>query len=363
MSKGKLIFVCLITIIFIILGYVKYKNIQEKKSKEMPPEKPGGKTIKADAIVVQYTKLDNEISSNGNILAQDEVQLQPEVSGRVIQLNIQEGSMVSKGTLLMKISDADLRAQLGKVKSQLAVAQSNVKRLSELLKINGVSQSDYDLAENQVSTLKADMVLLEVQIAKTELRAPFTGKLGLRNISVGAYVTPNTIIATIQNIHQLKLDLSIPERYAGLVQKGNKMDCTVDGISAPFQSQVIATDPQIDANTRNLKVRAVILNPNTHLIPGSYVRVALKLNETPDAIMIPSNAIIPDDKANKVVVVENGKAQFVPLTLGIRSSSDVQVLNGLKIRDTVLVTGLLQAKPNMNIKINKIVSTNPTKSN
>ena len=363
MTKGKIIFTSIIILVVLILGIIKYKNVQLEKSKEIPPEKPGSKIIKATAFIIEASELNNDISVSGSILAQDEVSLQPEVSGRIIQLNIQEGSIVSKGTLLMKINDADLKAQLEKVKAQLKVAQSNLKRVDELLRINGISQAEHDIAENQVTNLNADINVLQVQIAKTELRAPFNGKLGLRNVSIGAYVSPNTIVATLQNISQLKLDVSIPERYAYLVKIGDLMDCSIDGDVNTFQAKVIATEPQIDETTRNLKVRALVIKPNERLIPGTYVKVNFKLKETQNAILIPSNAIIPDDKANKVVVVENGKAKFIPIIQGVRTAESVEVLSGLKVGDTVLSSGLLQAKPNINVKVTKIISVNPLKNN
>ena len=315
--------------------------------------KGGPQTLMAAGFVAEYSKLSNNLSANGSILAQDEVQLQPEVSGRVTYLNIKEGAIVPKGTLLLKINDADLQAQVFKLKTQLKIAQSNLARLAELLKIKGVSQAEYDAADNAVNNINADIQLLNVQIAKTELRAPFSGKLGLRNISLGAYVSPSTVVVSLQNTSQLKMDVSVPEKYAGVIQVGDNMQCTVAGIENPFQAKVIAIEPTIDEMTRNLKVRAMVLNSSSKLVPGAYVKVQLKLKETPNAIMIPSSAVIPDDKATKIVVTDSSKAKFVAIEIGVRTESEVQVLSGIKSGDTVLTTGLLQVKPGMSVKITK----------
>lgn len=356
MTKGKIIFFSCILAIIAILAYVKHTKNKEAAAKEMPKggkDKGGSKTVFASGFVVEYTKLTNELSANGTVLAADEVSLQPEVSGRVVFLNIKEGAFVGKGTLLMKINDADLKAQVQKSKAQLKIAETNLKRLGELLKINGVSQTEYDVADNLVNNINADIEILKVQIAKTELRAPFSGKLGLRNISLGAYVSPQTVVATLQNLQQLKMDITMPEQYAMSIHQGDVMECNVAGILKPFLAKVYAFEPQIDEATRNLKVRAAILNPDAQLLPGTYVKVMLKLKDIAQAIMIPSNCIIPDDRATKVVIADSSKAKFVNVEAGLRTAGEVQILSGLKPGDTLLTTGLLQVKPGMPVKITK----------
>ncbi|MCC6583994.1 MAG: efflux RND transporter periplasmic adaptor subunit [Chitinophagales bacterium] len=353
MTKGKMIFWSLLVLIIAGLAYVKHTKNKEVAAKTAPMGKGGPQTLMAAGFVAEYSKLSNNLSANGSILAQDEVQLQPEVSGRVTYLNINEGAIVPKGTLLLKINDADLQAQVFKLKTQLKIAQSNLTRLAELLKIKGVSQAEYDAADNVVNNINADIQLLNVQIAKTELRAPFSGKLGLRNISLGAYVSPSTVVVSLQNTSQLKMDVSVTEKYAGVIQVGDNMQCTVAGIENPFQAKVIAIEPTIDEMTRNLKVRAMVLNPSSKLVPGAYVKVQLKLKETSNAIMIPSSAVIPDDKATKIVVADSSKAKFVAIEIGVRTESEVQVISGIKSGDTVLTTGLLQVKPGMSVKITK----------
>lgn len=355
MTKGKIIFFSSIVLLIAILAYVKHnKNIAKAaKVSPMGMGKGGPQTLFASGYIAEYTKLTNDLSSNGTILAQDEVQLQPEASGRVTAINIKEGGMVTKGTLLLKINDADLQAQFAKLKPQLKVAQSNFTRVTELLKIKGVSQAEYDAAENAVSNIKADMALLEAQIAKTELRAPFSGRLGLRNVSLGAYISPTTIITSLQNLSQLKMDVTIPEKYASSIRTGDNMICKVAGIEKSFNAHIIAIEPNIDETTRNLKIRALIQNPSAALIPGAYVKVDIKLKEIPNAIMIPSNAIIPDDRTTRIVVADSSKAKFIPVEIGVRTDKEVQILSGLNVGDTVLISGLLQVKPGMPVKITK----------
>lgn len=361
MKIGKIIFWALIVLLVLGLAYVKHSKNKEAAAKLAPAGKGGPQTLRAEGFVTEFSKLSNKLSANGSILAQDEVQLQPEVAGRVTYLNIKEGAVVSKGTLLMKINDADLKAQVAKLVTQQKIAQSNLDRVAELLKIKGVSQAEYDAAENTVNNIKADIQLLQVQIDKTELRAPFSGKLGLRNISLGAYVTPSTVVVSLQNVSQLKMDVTVPEKYAGIIQIGDNLQCNVAGMDEPFMATIIAVEPHIDEMTRNLTVRALIHKANSKLVPGAYVKVELKLKETPNTIMIPSNTVIPDDRFTKVVIADSSKAKFVTVEIGVRTENEVQVISGLNAGDTVLTTGLLQAKPGMPVQIVKTTSRSTIK--
>ncbi|MCB0507156.1 MAG: efflux RND transporter periplasmic adaptor subunit [Chitinophagales bacterium] len=361
MKKGKLIFWLAILLAIVGLAYVKYSKSKATAGKMQASGHRGSFGLEAKGFVVEYSKLSNTLSANGSILAHDAVQLQPEVSGRVTYLNIKEGAFVSKGTLLMKINDAELKAQMLKLNTQQKIAQSNYDRLAELLKIKGVSQAEYDAAENTLNNIKADQQILQAQIDKTELRAPFSGKLGLRNISLGAYVSTSTIVTTLQDVSSLKMDMSVPERYATSVHVGDKVQCTVAGNDEPFYATIIAIEPQIDELTRNLKIRTSIQASNTKLFPGAYVQVGIKLKELPNSIMIPSSAIIPDDRFTKVVITDSSKAKFVEVEIGERTENEVQITKGLKLGDTVLVTGLLQAKPGMPVRISEISSSSTVK--
>lgn len=358
MSKGKWISLILLLLLTGWLGSVKYKNIQKEKAKTMIQGKSKGmpSSIAVSGFVAEYTNLSNNLNTNGTIIASEEVQLQPEVSGRITYLNIHEGAMVGKGSLLAKINDAELQAQLKKLQAQFSIAESNEKRLAQLLKINGVSQQEYDLALNTLQNVSADMELIKAQIDKTEIRAPFSGKLGLRNISTGAYVNPSTVITSLQSVSQMKLDVTVPEKYAGIIEVGNTMQCSVDGSISPFSARVIAIEPQISESTRNLKVRAVVENAKSKLVAGAFVKVQIKLKQISNAIMVPGNAIIPDAQNKKVIIADSSKAKFVVVETGIRTENEVQILSGVKAGDTIVTSGILQIKPNMGVKFTKITS-------
>jgi membrane fusion protein (multidrug efflux system) len=213
---------------------------------------------------------------------------------------------------------------------------------------------EYDEAVNTINNANADIELLKAQIDKTVIVAPFSGKLGLRNVSMGAYVSPATVITTLQNLGTLKLDITIPEKYASVISLGDNMQCKVEGLDDPFTARVMAIEPQIDENTRNLKVRALIEHPGSKLIPGAFVKVQLKLKEISDAIMIPGLSVIPDAQNKKVIVADSGHAKFVIVETGIRTENRVQITSGIKPGDTIITSGLLQIKPKMPVKITKV---------
>src|SRR5437868_10271386 len=213
-----------------------------------------------DFIIVKPTLINEKIEVPGNLMAFESTEIHPEISGRLVQLNITEGRVASKGTLLAKIYDGDLQAQLKKLQVQLDIAKTNEDRSAQLLKIQGISKSDYDASLLNVNNIKADMEILRSNLTKTEIRAPFTGKLGLKNVSPGAFVTPSTILTTISQVNKLKLQFSIPEKYGAEIKKGQLVSFTVNGSLKTFAAAVMATETSIEADTRNLTVRAVVEN-------------------------------------------------------------------------------------------------------
>jgi membrane fusion protein (multidrug efflux system) len=279
----------------------------------------------------------------------------PEVTGRVVALNLPEGKLVKQGTLLVKLFDDDLQASLKKSRTQLDIAVQTQKRQSELIKISGISQSDYDQAVLQVNSINADIEILKVQIRKTEVRAPFEGVIGLRSVSVGAEVTPGTPLATIRSMQQLKLDFSVPEKYSAAVKAGMKVKFSVQGDDSMHDATVMATEEGIDVTTRNLKARAVVKNKDAALKPGAFANVGLELGENKNALMVPTQAVIPQERTKQVIIAKNGKASFVTVTTGVRQATNIEVLDGIAAGDTVVTTGLLFLKPGSDLKFSKVV--------
>ena len=226
----------------------------------------------------------------------------------------------------------------------------------QLLKIGGISKEDYAASALQVSNLHADLDIINTAIAKTVIRAPFSGKLGLKEISSGAYVTPQSVIASIQKTDDLKIDFNLPEKYTNQIRKGQFVNFTVEGSKRTYAAVVVATESGIEQTTRTLMIRAQVKGDVTGLVPGNFAKVKLSFDPDPNALLIPSQAIIPQARGKQVVVFNNGKANFVDVTTGVRDSSMVQVTSGLNTGDTVVITGLLSVKPDAAISINKIVN-------
>jgi membrane fusion protein, multidrug efflux system len=336
-----------LTGLFFMYGFSGCKSKPETLAPKAAPP-----TV-VDIIVASQQALTSAVEANGSVVANEYVELHPEVSGRLIYLNVPEGSHISQGTLVARVNDADLQAQMAKSKVQLDLAQKTEDRYKQLLAVNGINQSDYDNALNQVNGLKADIQYTQTLIDKTVIKAPFSGVVGLRQISPGAFVTASTVIATIQQVDKIKIDFTLPEQYNDLIRKGNKVDIEMDASKQGRKKAIIiATEPQVNASTRNLKVRAVL--QETIANPGAFVKVYVPSSSEKKALMVPTNAIIPDDRNSQLVLVKNGKASFVNVTTGIRESNNVEITSGISAGDSVVVTGVLFARPGGPLKVRSI---------
>ncbi len=307
-----------------------------------------------EGYVVTPSVVDETIGISGTLRPFEETVLMPEMPGRVVMVNLPEGQLVKKGTLLLKIFDGDLQAQLKKAQTQYEIGKQILDRQAELLKVDGISQVEYDQQELQVTSILNDIDLLKAQISKTAILAPYDGVIGLRNISLGAQVTQSTPIATIRESDKLKLDFSVPGKYSSMIHKGTKVKFSVEGDEKKYDAEVMATEEGIDLNTRNLKARAIVEAHAPTLTPGAYASVELRLSENRNALMIPTQAIIMKERSKSVIVSRGGKAVFVPIQTGVRKAGTLEVIQGLSAGDTVVVTGVLFIKPDMELTFAKI---------
>ena len=301
--------------------------------------------------MVRPTVLNSSIDVAGSLLPFEETEIHPEVAGKVVMLSIKEGSVVRKGTVLARLFDGDLQAQLHKLDVQLEIAKKTRDRQNELLKIGGISQQDYDLSVLDVSTIQADMQVLQASINKTIIRAPFDGKIGFKNISIGAYVTPTTIVTTIRQINKLKLEFSVPEKYTPKIDLGNVINFSTESSDKKYTAKIVATESGITQDNRSLKVHAIVENTDKNITAGSFAKVNFDMGNDNNAVMIPTECIIPEARDKKVIVYHNGAAQFNTVTTGVRDSARVEILKGINIGDTVITTGLLNIKPESKISI------------
>lgn len=335
------------------------KDGAAKQQKDGPAEPGGRPSVRADAFIVRTKLLLDNIEIPGTIVSNETTYIYPEVAGRITGIYFTEGAYVNKGALLVKLNDADLQAQKKKILVQLQVAKQNEERSAQLLKIQGISKQDYEAMVLQVSTANADMAVVQTQIEKTNIRAPFSGKLGLRMVSVGAYVSPTSVISAISQPDQLKVDFTVPERYINQISYGKSVSFKIDGSDKTYAAKVMASESNITQDTRTLQVRATVQGSTAGLVPGNFAKVTLDFQPVPNAIVIPSQAIIPQARGKKVFLYSDGKAKFADVTTGIRDSANVQITSGLKIGDTVLITGLLALKPDAKVMLGKVVNETP----
>jgi membrane fusion protein (multidrug efflux system) len=330
---------------------------RKKEAEQQQKGAAGGRPpVKADGYIVQTSLLADNIEIPGTLVANETTDIHPEVSGRITGIYFKEGAYVSRGSLLVKLNDADLQAQKRKLEVQLQVARQNESRSEALLKIQGISRQDYEAVALQVTNVNADLAVIQTQIEKTNIRAPFSGKIGLRMVSLGAYVSPTTTISTISQQDQLKIDFTVPERYIRQVGFGQFVNFKVDGSDRTYAARVVASESNITQDTRTLQVRASVQGTQSGLIPGNFAKVTLNFEPDPNAIVIPSQAIIPQARGKKVYLYNGGQAKFVDVTTGLRDSANVQITSGLKVGDTVLVTGLLSMKPDAKVMLGKVIN-------
>ncbi|MBP6025434.1 efflux RND transporter periplasmic adaptor subunit [Ferruginibacter sp.] len=343
-----------IVYVFILLAFFTSSCQSGKEdSKAAAPKAPPPPTM-ADGFVVTPQLLSQEIEVPGSLAAYEETEIRPEVSGRVTGVYFKEGSNVAQGSVLLRIYDADLQAQLQKLDVQLKTAEQTAERYNALLKINGVSQQEYDISVLNANNIKADMNIIRTNIARTTVRAPFSGKLGITTITKGAYVTSQTIIASLRKVSQLKLDFTVPEVYGSKMKNGTLVHFTVEGSGNNYPATISATENIIAEDNRSLRVIATVTKPDGQLIAGAFAKVKIALGENNAALMIPTQSVIPDARNKKVIAVRNGIAAMEIVTLGARDSAMVEVTSGLKAGDTILVTGLLTTRPGSNVQLNKI---------
>jgi membrane fusion protein, multidrug efflux system len=306
--------------------------------------------LKVSAVVVEPRMLAETVSSTGTLIAVEAVDLQAEVSGKITAITFREGAHVKRGDLLVKLNDADLQARRAGAIHQLELAETREQRASDLLTQGFVIQDAHDGAVATTHVRRADLALVEAEIDKTEIRAPFDGVAGLRYVSEGAFVGAATKIATLQRVDTLKVDFAIPERYAPKVKIGSPIKFSVDGRAEEFGGEVYAYDPRIDPETRTLLLRALCPNPGGVLLPGAFANVRLVLAELADALLIPAEALIPDFEAAYVFVAKDGKAERRRVVTGTRTDTSVQVLDGLAAGDVVVTSGLQQLRAGAPIK-------------
>lgn len=357
-TKIILVFVILAVIAIIFIYPRRDEIFGKKESSSVSPGSTGGgqaASLPVNVIELRPERLENNLSITGTIIPNEIVSLRSEISGLVLRIAFREGEFVKKGTPLVYLNDDELKAQYQKLEFTKKLFESQENRQKQLLAKEAISQEEYDIVLNQFNTNLSDLRLLEAQLSKTVIRAPFDGVLGLRQISEGSVIGTNDVIVSIINIDPIKIEFSIPERYANEVKPGSKIFFSTEAGVEEAEGIVYAFEPNIDAGTRTLKIRAQSPNRNKRFLPGMFVRIKYILGVEENALMVPAEAIIPELSGYKVYVVnQDGKVEERQISIGTRTESNVQIIAGLKEGDLVLTTGVLQVRTGMSVNYNKI---------
>ena len=352
-------------IVLMIAGMIVYPQIKSrmkasKDAAEVVP--PAGSQVRKQVLninaeVLKYQSLTDKTIVTGSTIPDEEVDLSFESSGKIVAIYFTEGTHVKSGDLLAKINDKPLQAELKKLEAQVPLAKDRVYRQHTLLEKDAVSQEAYEQVATEYEKLMADIELVKANIAQTELRAPFDGIIGLRNVSEGAYASPSTVITKLTKISPLKIEFSVPERYSADIKDGTpivfRMNSSV-GMMQDYKATVYAVESKIDEATRSLKVRATYPNRDESIVPGRYTSVEITRRDIKDALAIPSEALIPEMGKNIVYLYKSGVAEPAEIILGLRTESQVQVLKGLSEGDTVITSGVMQLRTGMKVSIDNL---------
>lgn len=344
-------------VLLIIAGFIfipKLLSPGDKQKDRQQSNNQQNQLININGIIIKEQNLDNEIKTVGTVRANEEVELKSEVSRKVTGIYFKEGTYVGKGKLLFKLDASDLYAQLRKQYIEEKLAESQLARQKMLIDKGLTPEETYENIEANLEKIKADIEITRVNISKTNITAPFSGIIGLRNVSAGSYVGPSVILATIQDVSKVKIDFSIPEKYSTFFQKGQKVIFSVEGIPGDFEAEIFAYEPKVENNTRTIVLRAISSNEGKKLMPGHFANVTLKLSTSGRAILIPTQSLVPKLKGQSVYVFRNGSAKFIDVNIGERTEDMVQITSGLNSGDTLITTNILRLKPEAKVKIEKI---------
>lgn len=313
---------------------------------------PGGGQLPVNGTIAKPSYLTSGIRSAGSLLANEEVDIVSKVPGKVTAVFFKEGSRVKKGDLLVKIYDEDLQAQLRRSEIQEKLLAEKLERQRVLLEKDAVSRESFDQLQTDYNVILADMNLLKVRIAETEVRAPFDGVIGFRYVSEGTYVQPSVKIAHLTDPSTLKLEFAISEKYVSENLMDKRISFETEGYKEEFFATVYAIDYRIDETTRTIGLRARYNNRDGRLVPGMFASLTLITDEKQNAIQVPTESIVPEMNEKKIWVVKNGRASLVPVVTGTRTATMIEVLSGISAGDTVLTTGLMQLRDNMPVRVN-----------
>jgi membrane fusion protein (multidrug efflux system) len=364
MSKRKRLYL-IISIIILIAIMALFPVIRRSMSSGVDSGKKTGNpsasasagrgALHVNASILGYHNIEEMFPTVGILLPDEEVDLSFETSGKVTDIFFKEGSNVRKGSLLAKVNDKPLQAELKKLEAQLPLAQDRLFRQQSLLEKDAVSQESYESVATELETLKADIDLVKARIAQTELRAPFDGIIGLRNVSEGTYASPTTVVSRLTKTMPLKVEFAVNEKQAAELAPGKTISFTVSGDNQnEYKATVYAIESMVDRATFSLKARALYPNPGGKLMPGHSANVTLELSDYQNSIVVPAITLIAEMGRDIVYLYKDGIARQTVIQKGLRTASSVQITEGLIPGDTLITSGVMQLRDGMAVEIDNL---------
>jgi len=347
-SRKYLVIALYLSLVVLISGC--YASAKENDKEKSPAAPVAVQATPVDGVIIKPATLKEELEITGSLAANQQVDIVSELTRKIVRVNVREGASVQAGQLLFELDNADLQAQLQKLRQQEKLAALNEERLRDLIAHEAVVQQDYDQAFTNLKVLQAQVAELQVTISKTHIKAPFGGQVGIVHVYPGAVVSVNTILTNIQDNSVVKLDFQVPEKYAHIITAGSEQRFTVSSDTKQYTAKVIARESSLDQNTRTLLVRAVSANPGRSLLPGQSARLHLALHSSADALMVSSQALMPSSQGYSVYTVKNNIVKLSPIEIGQRSPYAVEVLHGLNNGDTVVTSNLLRLIPGASVQ-------------
>ena len=343
--------VLFLVIAIIIVGLILYPKLKQDENQPSIASPQESSMTPVEAKIILPERIENVIKVTGAIIANESVALKIEISGKVETINFKEGQRVKKGDLLLSINDDEIVAQLERLKYTQKLNEDMEYRMRQLLEKEAISREEYDISLTTLNTTLSDIKEREARIAKHKLYAPFDGIVGLRQVSEGSYITSSDLLANIYNINPIKIEFSVPGKYTALVNKGDTINFKVEASDNVFLGTIYAVEPRIDPRTRTLQIRAICDNDDEVLIPGQFANIDYILNVLPDALMVPSESLIPELNSHKIFTYKNGMVDQGIVNIGIRTEKSVQITQGINPGDTVITTGILQIRQGMPVDV------------
>ncbi len=343
-----------LTIALALVAALAVPKLMQLRGTDAPASTPASEQkLRVKVHRVAPVEIAERLATIGTVRANESVEIVSEISGKIAAIHFDEGARVEPGQLLLEIDDSELTAERQRAVYRVELAERAEARQQQLLDDGVISSETYDVALGQLNVLRAELQLIEAQLLKTEIRAPFGGVIGLRWVSPGSYLSSQTRIASLHDLDPVKLDFSVPERYAALMRIGDEVSFTVEGVDRVFTGRIYAIEPNVDAASRALRMRAQSSNSDGLLLPGTFANVDLTVRSVSDALTVPAMAVIPELGGKKVYVYRGGLAKAVSITTGIRNEREVEITDGLAEGDLVIISGILQLQPGITVELDE----------